>query len=238
VAAGKCVPRNCQPDRYEPNNDATVAYGISASRYTDLSLCLADVDYFSIALGRGDQLGVNIDADPFAEHTFTSVVKDSTGRTLSAGKLLVSYVAPAPATYYVAISTSDPYQPYDVTFLLSRGTPCDDDGYEPNDQPGQATPVNTASSLEGAICPQDQDHYAIVVPSGRGLTVSLTNYSQASGVLRLCLFDGATELGCSDDVAPQVVAAAAQAEGKTLVARVVGGNDRVANSYTLKVELP
>jgi hypothetical protein len=55
--------------------------------------------------------------------------------------------------------------------------------------------------------------------------------------LRLCLLEGANELGCSDDpAAPAVTASAAQAGGKSLIARVLGSTDRVANSYTLKVE--
>jgi len=80
------------------------------------------------------------------------VVKDDSGRALASGKLLVSYVATAAQKYYVAISTTDPFQPYDVTFLLSRGTPCDDDALEPNDFENQATMVNSAAQLEGAIC--------------------------------------------------------------------------------------
>jgi hypothetical protein len=79
--------------------------------------------------------------------------------------LLVSYVAPTPQKYYVVISTTDPFQTYDVTFLLSRGTPCDDDSHEPNDLSTQATALNTATQLDGAICPQDQDWFSASVPS-------------------------------------------------------------------------
>ncbi|MHB8874820.1 MAG: hypothetical protein ACYC8T_14115 [Myxococcaceae bacterium] len=241
VGAGKCIPRTCQPDRYEANNDPEHAFGITASRYTELTLCQGDVDYYALPLARGDQLGVNVDADPFSESTFSTVVKDATGRTLSAGRLLVSYVAPAPATYYVAISSQDAYQPYDVTFLLSRGTPCDDDLFEPNDAPAQATAVNAASSVDGAICPQDQDHFALQVPAGLGVKTQLLNYSSGGGLLRLCLFDatGATELGCSDDpFLPVVTLGAATAGGKKVLARIGGSTERISNSYTLKVEFP
>jgi hypothetical protein len=238
VGSGKCVPRACQPDRYEPNNDPAHAYGVAAARYTDLTLCAGDVDTYSIPLARGDQLGVNVDADPFSENNFSTVVRDSTGRTLAAGKLLVSYVAPAPATYYVAISSIDPYQLYDVTFLLSRGTPCDDDGYEPNDTPAQATAVNSATSLDAAICPQDQDYFSLAVPAGKGARVSLVNYNSGAGLLRLCLLDFVTaaELSCSDDAVAPVAFVAAP--GAKVLARVAGSSARIANSYTLKVEFP
>ncbi len=200
VGVGQCVPRACQPDRYEPNNDRATP-GHHAERYFGLTLCQGDVDYYAFTLARGDQLAVNLDADPFSENTFTTVVKDASGRTLASGKLLVDYVASAADTYYVGICTTDAYQPYDVTFFTSRGTPCDDDGFEPNDTPATATPLNTASQIDGAICPQDQDHFSVAVPSGKGVSVSLINYSSADGLLRLCLFDGPTELACSDDPA-------------------------------------
>lgn len=237
VGTGKCIPRNCQPDRYEPNNDLMTAKSVTATKHIDLTLCMADQDYFVFNLSRGDRLGINLEADGFAEDTFTTVVQDSTGRTLAAGKLLASYVAPAPDSYYVGISTTDPYQPYDVTFLISRGTPCDDDTWEPNDLTTQAVPLNNAGLVDAVICPQDQDHFAVTVPAGQGLSVSLTEYNSASGLLRLCLYDGATELGCSEDPGtPTVTATAAEVGGKAVMMKVTGVNALSANSYTLKVE--
>ncbi len=238
VNTGRCVPRACQPDRYEPNNTQAKAFSVTMGRYDNLTLCQADVDYYALALNRGDELGVNIDADPFSEGTFSVAVKDDTGRSLASGKLLVSYVAAAPQTYYVVISTTDVYQPYDVAFLVNRGTPCDDDRYEPNDTLAQATAFNSATGLDGRICPQDQDHFKVAVPAGKGVHLTLANYTAAGGLLRLCLFDGETSLGCSDDTVPVLNAPAASVGGKTLTARVVGSTERVSNSYTLKVEFP
>ncbi|MBL8951668.1 MAG: hypothetical protein JNK82_12880 [Myxococcaceae bacterium] len=241
VGSGRCVPATCQPDTYEPNNLTSMAFAVTNGSYRNLTLCMGDVDYFGLNLNRGDQLGVNIDADPFSESTFSTVVKDGTGRTLSSGKLLVSYVATSAQQYFVGISTTDPYQLYDVTFLLSRGTPCDDDALEPNDFENQPTIVNSASQLEGAICPQDVDWFTFNVPAAKGAKVSLVNYDASRGLLRLCLFDsdGMTQLGCSEDPLPTVTATAAQVGGRMGVrARVLGSTDRVANGYTLKVEFP
>jgi Cys-rich repeat protein len=240
VASGKCIPRDCQPDRYEPNNDDMKAFAVAPGPYRDLTLCPGDVDWYSIALARGDLLGVNIDADPFSENNFTAVVRDSTGRTVAGGHLLVSYVAPVPATYFVVISTIDPYQPYDVNFLKSRGTPCDDDNLEPNDSPGQPTLLNNTTTADGRICPQDQDYFRISVPSGRDARASLINYNAGNGLLRLCMFqsDGTTLLGCSSDLMPSLTAPAAALTGTSIVLRVVGDTSRIANSYTLSVEFP
>ena len=238
VTSGKCVPKQCQPDRYEPNNDFAHAFGVTASSYTGLTLCPGDVDDSSIAPTRGDQLGVNIDADPFSENNFSAVVKDASGRTLSVGKFLASYVATAAATYYVGVSTTDSYQPYDITFLLSRGTPCDDDAFEPNDTPAQATPLNTTREVDGQICPQDLDHFSVNVPASHGISATLSHYDPSQGLLVLCLFKGATQLACSDDLVPVVAAAAADVGGQTVILRVAGSADRIANGYTLEVSLP
>jgi hypothetical protein len=65
---------------------------------------------------------------------------------------------------------------------------------------------------------------------------SLTNYSAASGLLRLCLFEGAAELGCSDEPAGAVVALpAGTVGGKTLTARITGDDARTTNGYTFQV---
>ncbi|MGA9521978.1 MAG: hypothetical protein WBV82_10965, partial [Myxococcaceae bacterium] len=100
-----------------------------------------------------------------------------------------------------------------------------------------ATPLNTAGQVDGAICPQDQDHFSVAVPSGRGVSVSLINYSSSNGLLRLCLFDGATELACSEDTGtPVITAASGQAGGKRLHITVSAVDPRSANTYTAKVE--
>lgn len=240
VATGKCVARACQPDAYEPNNDTSKAYGAQGNReYTALTLCANDIDYYSLLLRRGDQLGVNVSGDQFAEQTFSTLVQDSTGRVVASGKMLSSFVAPTEATYFVVISTTDQFQKYSVHFLLSRGTPCDDDTHEPNDTAATAKPLNQATQLEGRVCPQDNDYFSLNVPASKGARVSLINYASTGGLLTLCLFDGATQLGCSDDAAtPLVDIPAAAAGGKTLTARVYAADARVQNSYTFKAEYP
>ncbi len=240
VPSGKCIPKTCQPDRYEPNNDDQHAFNVAPGTYRNLTLCSADVDWYALTLSRGDQLGVNLDADPFSENTFSTVIKDTTGRTLAGGRLLVSYVAPQNAKYFVVISTSDQFQTYGVTFLKSRGTPCDDDPNEPNDSASQPTVLNSATQIDGVICPQDQDWFRASVPTGKGVKASIINYDQSKGVLRLCVFavDGVTQLGCSSDVLPTVTVPTTMVSGVPVAIRVLADGDRLSNSYTLKVEFP
>ena len=154
--------------------------------------------------------------------------------------MLVSYVAPLSAKYFVVISATDAFQKYDATFLVSRGTPCDDDANEANDDAMHATALNSSTLIEGAICPQDQDWFRATVPAARGAKVSLINYDSSKGLLRLCVFtsDGITQLGCSDDVSPSVTTSSAQINGAAVLIRVIGSTNRIANPYTLKVEYP
>lgn len=238
IGTGRCVPRGCQRDVFEPNDTREQAFNVAASLYEGLTLCENDVDFFAVTLARGDQLGVRVDADPFAEATFTTLVQDGEGRTVASGRLLVSYVAPVAATWYVAVATTDQQQPYDIRFLLSRGTPCDDDGLEPNDLATQATPLNGAGSVDGAICPQDVDHFAVTVPADKPLRASLTHYNSAAGLLELCVLEGSTVLGCSDALEDPSVTVPAAAAARPLVVRVRGAGERTANAYTLQVEFP
>jgi hypothetical protein len=240
VGAQRCVPKTCQPDRFEPNDEQGRAFGVMAGTFRGMSLCNGDQDWFGLQLGRGDLLGVNLDADPFSEATFSTVIKDASGRTVAAGRLLVSYVAPAASRYFVVISSIDPFQTYDATFLLSRGTPCDDDTNEPNDSPTLPTVLNAQTQIDGKICQQDQDHFRVAVAAGQGVKVSLVNYEAGRGLLSLCLLsnDGMTSLGCSDDVGPQVTASASQVGGQNVIVRVRGSTERITNAYTLKVEPP
>ncbi len=239
IGTGACVPRACQPDALEPNDSPAAAFPVSASRYLDLTLCAGDVDHFTITLERGDQLGVNVEGDPFAESSFSTAILDASGRMLSSGWMLASFVAASPGTYSIRVSTSAPAQRYDLGLFLSRGTPCDDDRQEPNDIPATAKLYTPGMVVEGVICPQDQDHFTLSVPAGRGVRASLTNYSAASGVLRLCLLEGAVERGCSEESAGAIVSLPeAVVGGKTLTARITGDGARTTNGYTFQVEFP
>ncbi len=172
-------------------------------------------------------------------------MKDPTGRTVAGGRFLTSYVAPVQASYYVVISTIDDYQPYGINILKSRGTPCDDDNLEPNDTMETATPLGTTVLANGRVCPQDQDWFRATVPVGATqVRASLIGYTPSQGLLRLCMFrnDGVTQAGCTDgttlDGGLPFIQATAATIGATVVVRVVGTSEQIANSYTLSLEFP
>ena len=159
---------------------------------------------------------------------------------LASGHMLTSFVAALPGTYVVRVSTAAPAQRYDVGFFLSRGAPCDDDHQEPNDTPATAKPYVSGTAVEGVICPQDVDHFTLSVPAARGVRATLTNYSAASGLLRLCLFEGATEQGCSEAPAGAAVRASSGGRGRQDPHRSDLGRrcPSTTNGYTFQVEFP
>lgn len=239
LASGACVPRACQPDVYEPNQTREAAFDATPGTYENLTLCEGDIDYWGLVLARGDQLGVNVEADPFAEDSFRISIQDGTGRTVAAGRLLASYVAPASEKYFVAISTTDSYRPYDVTFLRSQGTPCDDDAMEPNDNLADATVIASSGPVDGVICPQDQDHFSTEVPEGKGLKVVIGNTQAGSGVLRFCILKNDVALRCTDTSVDSTLSASpAELGGTSAKVRVNGATDRTTNAYSLQLEFP
>lgn len=239
IHTGSCVPRGCPRDALEPNDTPAEAFPVSANRYLELTLCAGDVDSFAISLERGEQLGVSVEGDVLAESSFSTVILDASGRRLSSGRMQASFVAASSGKYLIRLSTSAPAQRYDLGLFLSRGTPCDDDRQEPNDTPETARPYVPGLEVEGVICPQDEDFFTLSVPAGRGVTASLRNYSASSGLLRLCLLDGAVERGCSED--PQGASVSlpeAAVGGRSLTARITGDEARTTNGYTFQVEFP
>ena len=44
VPSGRCIARDCQPDRYEPDNDPTKAFGVAPGPYRNLTLCPDNTD--------------------------------------------------------------------------------------------------------------------------------------------------------------------------------------------------
>ncbi|NMO19128.1 hypothetical protein HPC49_28460 [Pyxidicoccus fallax] len=107
---------------------------MSTSRHPGLTLCPGDADHFSIALERGDQLGVSVEADAFAEPAFSTTVRDASGTVLASGRFRVTHVATVTGTYTVRISSQgSESRSYDVGFFLSRGPPRNEDAaLEPN----------------------------------------------------------------------------------------------------------
>ena len=237
VAAGKCVLRACQPDRFEPNSSQEEAKPLVAGDYPGLTLCDKAQDWFSVKLTRGDRLDVFVDADPLLQDVVDTRLLDPTGRALAQGKLALDKTVANDATYFLRLQSTDVFVEYGLRIGISRGTPCDDDRFEPNDVAASATPIHDQGDYDKlTLCGLDQDWFLVDVPAGKGFSVAM-HYEPTAGaadLLALAL-DGTTVLGRNDATAAvQTVAvdAAAITGGKVLVL-VRSIDDRALDEYWL-----
>jgi hypothetical protein len=237
LKTGQCVPRLCQDDRLEPNDSLAQATGASLQTLANLNLCEADIDWFQVPLSRGDELGVSVEADPFAENTFRAQISEPSGRVVAKGKLLARYVATASQPYFVSIESSNVGQGYTLALLKSRGTPCDDDRFEPNDTKLQATVVNLTPRLDAELCPQDVDWFEVSIPAMATLTVSVENWPATPRQIRLCLSNDTVPSArpCQQAAQPKLILEPSLVAQKVKI-EVTAADARSAGAYRLQLE--
>lgn len=239
VPSGTCVRRACQPDRYEENDDAESATLLVAGTFPNLTLCDGEQDWYKLQLLRGDHLDVFVDADPLLQDVMDARILDDSGRVLVRGSLAIDRTVSRDGDYFVRLSSSDAFVQYGLRISLSRGTPCDDDRFEPNDE------LSTAGVLPGegehdklTLCPSDVDLFLVDVPEGQGITVELHSIPTEGDIdLTVLTADGATELGrsaTSSAVETVSVDAGAVTGGKVLV-KVSSQDTRTRNEYFLRI---
>ncbi len=247
LAARRCEARSCQPDRYEPNHTLEEARPLAAGDHGELTLCDARPDLFSISLERGSRLDLYVDSDPLLEGLIQSALLDGTGRVLAVGTFLLSRtVAPpaaeSPAQFYLRLQSEDAFIPYGLRVRIGQGIPCDEDAYEPNDDPAQATLLTGDARLEGlTLCGMDRDHFRLSVTPGAALRITKHQERPADGDGDLLLLssDGARELASAvtADREEQLYLTPLQLEGAQEVLLRIWASDRRAHaSYWLEVE--
>ncbi len=239
IAAGKCVKRACQPDRFEPNHDQATAKPLTAGSYPGLTLCDRVQDWFSLTLSRGDLLDVFVDADPLLEPVVTTRLLDPTGRIVGVGNLALDRMASRDGTFYLRMESTDPYVDYGLRLSISKGTPCGDDRFEPNDTPASATAVRDQGELNQlTLCGADVDYFLVDVPTGQGVSVEL-HYVPTEGDadLQLLTANGATVLGTSATTDPveTVQLTAGQIVGGQVLVKVSSADWRAHDSYYLRI---
>ncbi|RLB59081.1 MAG: hypothetical protein DRI34_03060 [Deltaproteobacteria bacterium] len=190
LSSGRCLPAECQPDVYEPNDDSQQAAPLGAGRVNGLTLCAGDRDWFAITLARGDRLLVIVQTDFLAADRFQTVLLDpSGGEVIQEDPLLIDATVGEDAVYLLRTQTLDPQASYDLIIAVSRGVPCDDDDFEPNDGLVEAAVIGTGHHDDLAVCPHDEDWYVLERQPGQTLQVQLT-HPAAEGDLDLDLLAG------------------------------------------------
>lgn len=116
-----------------------------------------------------------------------SVYRDFTAR--------VADVAEANATYYVRVARTEwDDESGDVTYALGVNT-VTLDGHDPNEDGATATQVTPGETAEAVFAPYDSDVYAVTVPAGTNVTVTVV----ADARLEKALFVSDTAATIDDD---------------------------------------
>ncbi len=187
---GQCISAECHDDAMEPNDDPAEAAALLAGRSDGFTLCPGDLDWYAIALSRGDRLQVIVNTDFLASHRFHTVLFDpSATEVLQEDSLLIDAVATKDAPYLLRIQTTDPQASYGLVVTISRGIPCDDDEFEPNDSAYAAWVLSPATFPKLVICPHDEDWFVIERPLDQRLEVKI-EYPASEGDLDLDLIAG------------------------------------------------
>ncbi len=238
VKTGRCVQAGCEPDLAEPNDSPGEAEPLAAGRTDDLRLCEGDIDWFSVTLVRGDRLMVIVQTDFLASQRFQTVLFDPAAeQVLQEDSLLIDYTVDSAGDYLLRTQTLDPRADYDLIVYVSRGIPCDDDDYEPNDDFTQAAVLDAGVHTGLAVCPRDEDWFVVERSPQQRLVVTM-EHPAANGQLDLDLLagDGRTLVDRSAGAGDTEVVTAAPGARTRFFVRVYGAPE-TQNGYQLTIEL-
>ncbi|MDY0063169.1 MAG: pre-peptidase C-terminal domain-containing protein, partial [Myxococcota bacterium] len=208
---------SCRDDGLEENDTLATATPIAAGNHANLAICANDMDFFVFSVNAGDVVQAGISFSN-AEGDLDLYLLDSAGTILAYsdgeedGELLTHTAAAAGSLYLAVLGFDGAENGYALALTLEPAVqPCRDDLYEENDTVQTAARL-AAGLYEGlAICPGDQDYFAITLNQGDTLGVLLA-FTDDEGDLDLQLIapDGqsvlASSLSWDDDEDLTVVA--------------------------------
>jgi hypothetical protein len=210
-------PLDCEhlEDYFEPNDDIQSAPEIELGRrYTCLSSCGGQerVDFYRFTVENAVQISADAyhsfsDTDP-VEFKVNFLRQDGEYYWETASALSPNEAVSNDFTFYPGTYLAELAKRFDDKALLvydlrlKTGIPCEDDPYEDNDFPDEATPV-TPGLLENLTgCINDRDYFSIHLYAGQTLTAVATQVTDLETGRKLCIHkpDG-SEAACTSFVA-------------------------------------
>jgi hypothetical protein len=202
-------PIDCSDAGNEPNDEAAAATSIGAGDQTGLLICQTDPfdeDWYSISVFDGERLHFSIAFDHnqgnlnlyLYESDGTTQLDSSTGYS-SDTEEVDGPRARGDSTFLVRVMASslDFDVTYDLSVTVDPPIVCSDDGYEPNDDFNQATPLSLPGIDNMIMCPGDADVFAVNAVRTDRLNFLLVNES-GLGDLDLVIYnDAGVEVGKS-----------------------------------------
>jgi len=236
--SGQCVPADCRADPLEPNDAVELASPLGPGRTTELTLCPGDEDWMAIDLARGDRLQVIVNTDFLAAEAFHIVLFDpGPSEALQQASMLIDYVVAQDGSYLLRTRTDDSQATYSLITTVSRGTPCDDDAFEPNDTAVAALPIAAGVYGPLQICPGDEDWFVMERTPGQHLEVGI-EFPALQGDLDLDLIagDGQTLVMRSASAGNAELVFVDDLPGTRFFVRVYA-DAQIGNAYEMTVDL-
>ncbi len=197
----------CQDDMIEPNDSKLQPAGINGNGTHSLMFCPGNLDVFAIELSCGETLLADLAHEPLEGELDLWVYRgpQATSPTVTSSQVgateALFYEAPRDEEVLLLVRGSPPestMNDYVLTTEVVEGTPCSDDGQEPNDKRSQAVALDTPNDIiaDLVLC-CDEDWFFVPMVLGDGALLSV-NFSAG--------LDVRAELYTVDDDEPLVVA--------------------------------
>ncbi|MDY0059314.1 MAG: pre-peptidase C-terminal domain-containing protein [Myxococcota bacterium] len=199
---------SCPADAGEPNENAGQASPLPLGDSGPYTICAEDRDVYRFAVNAGDTVTATVDfvhaAGDLDARLFTAAGEDLRVSATSTDQEQVTAVAPTTGELFLEVyGFRGARSSYRLRLEVGGGEGCAGSNDEPNETPGQATPLSPGSH-EAAICNRggedDVDSYRITLPAFTGLRVT-ARFSQQQGDLDMLLTDEAgTLLGLAESM--------------------------------------
>ncbi|HOX46550.1 MAG TPA: pre-peptidase C-terminal domain-containing protein [Myxococcota bacterium] len=186
----------CLDDDMEPNDAALEATRVEAGTYSGRKICAGDEDWYEVDVPAGYQFGAGIDHTAVNGELALDVFEANGTTMLASGQADGTWVIatlegqPSQRTLLVRVrGGAEVENSYEFAVVIEQVASCEPDGYEPNDEPGDASVVPEGEYPNLTVC-NDLDWYRFDLEQGDGLAV-LIQFTQAQGDLDLWVIDEA-----------------------------------------------
>ena len=246
------APDLCVDDAFEPNEDVDNATAIFSGRWTGMSVCDSDEDFYDLPAEPGEQVEICVTPSELADvrlgveliATGEGVIQSNAGGTtfcveddLVAGTAFYARIF-APAT--------GEETPYHVTFDITEGCRLFDDSYDQDglndhipfgDDPPLVVLQGEDLPAELRLCPEDSDYWPVEMLWRDTLSAAI-DFVHEDGDLQMKLHrpDGTVRLGSSGRTDREAIEFQAETSGIYYLNVYGDGEDMGAYTFDYTVE--
>ncbi len=182
TSTGYCTGAGtCRDDALEENDSRAAARPISAGSQPTLGACPSDDDWYVLSLGGADNVSIDVTFQ-HGEGNVDVELFDPAGAVVARGTSTtdnerIAFMSTAAGDYVLHVFLAQDLGPtpgnqYGMNIQV-MGPDCAPDGLEPNNTRTQASMIGPGTGIGLNVCTGDDDFYAIPVPAGQQVTVSV-----------------------------------------------------------------